>query len=164
MCNPALIPAAILKHSHATALEEALDEWVILKETDEPREKCLCGHDIRACFFIVNKITNKQLGPIGNECIKRFAGGRKELLTMHCDPCNKDIAIGRFMAHLGTPRHRQMESTHPCATCPKRVPFGTVKCSRCATRPCMSPGCRKRVPEDDSALCPKCTKKMKRGM
>lgn len=44
----------------------------------DSREKCVCGHPIRYCYIIKNRITGKQ-AQVGSECINHFQDYNVEL-------------------------------------------------------------------------------------
>lgn len=74
MVKPALMEA-VVANSQGTAWDEARLEWQITWSTSEPNDPGTCVCDKQGIvdkFAIHNVVTNAELYPIGNECIKLF--------------------------------------------------------------------------------------------
>ena len=78
--NFATLKATILTNSSASIWEIAIDEWEIIKSTEDDllEATCICGKEgLKYLYTIKNSINNNILEPIGSSCIKKF--GRDDL-------------------------------------------------------------------------------------
>lgn len=87
--------------SNQEDFEKAKHEWEIISADIDPEQtySCICGQKhLKYLYRIRNKINNKTLGYIGNDCIKKF---RRTDMNAKLSAFQKECTLVKFCAENG---------------------------------------------------------------